>query len=66
MNFNQNNDIEKPKINSFRNYHSKNIKNMMQDSDLLDISSIKSNVNCNNSISKNNVSVQNSLMNFIK
>ena len=66
MNFHQNNDIEKPKINSFRNYHSKNIKNMMQDSDLLDISSIKSNVNCNNSISKNNVSVQNSLMNFIK
>ena len=66
MNFNQNNDIEKPKINSFRNYHSKNIKNMMQDSDLLDISSIKSNVNCNNSISKNNVSVQNSLMDFIK
>ena len=66
MNFNQNNDIEKPKINSFRNYHSKNIKNMMQDSDLFDVSSIKSNVNCNNSISKNNVSVQNSLMNFIK
>ena len=66
MNFNQNNDIEKPKINSFRNYHSKNIKNIMQDSDLLDISSIKSNVNCNNSISKNNVSVQNSLMDFIK
>ena len=66
MKFNQNNDIEKPKINSFRNYHSKNIKNMMQDSDLLDISSIKSNVNCNNSISKNNVSVQNSLMDFIK
>ena len=50
MKFNQNNDIEKPKINSFRNYHSKNIKNIMQDSDLLDISSIKSNVNCNNSI----------------
>ena len=66
MKFNQNNDIEKPKINSFRNYHSKNIKNIMQDSDLLDISSIKSNVNCNNSISKNNVSVQNSLMDFIK
>ena len=66
MKFNQNNDIEKPKINSFRNYHSKNIKNMMQDSDLFDVSSIKSNVNCNNSISKNNVSVQNSLMNFIK
>ena len=66
MNFNQNNDIEKPKINSFRNYHSKNIKNMMQDSDLFDVSSIKSNVNCNNSISKNNVSVQNSLMDFIK
>ena len=66
MKFNQNNDIKKPKINSFRNYHSKNIKNIMQDSDLLDISSIKSNVNCNNSISKNNVSVQNSLMDFIK
>ena len=66
MKFNQNNDIEKPKINSFRNYHNKNIKNIMQDSDLLDISSIKSNVNCNNSISKNNFSVQNSLMDFIK
>lgn len=66
MKFNQNNDIEKPKINSFRNYHSKNIKNIMQDSDLLDISSIKSNVNCNNSTSKYSVSVQNSLMDFIK
>ena len=66
MKFNQNNDIEKPKINSFRNYHSKNIKNIMQDSDLLDISSIKSNVNCNNSTSKYSVSVQNSLMDLIK
>ncbi len=66
MKFNQNKDIEKPKINSFRNYHSKNIKNIMQYSDLFDISSIKSNGNGNNSISKNNVSVQNSLMDFIK
>ena len=66
MKFEQNYNVEKSKINTFRNYNNKNIKNLMQDSDLFDISSIKSNVNCNNSTSKYSVSVQNSLMDFIK